>query len=118
MDKISIINLEIPARHGVYNFEKNKDEIFEIDIELFVNLSVPGKSDRLSDTINYGDVIAYVTDVFTKKDYNLIEAVGESICTALIKEYPVKKVCIRIRKPHAPINANFKTVEVELTRHI
>ena len=34
MDKISIINLKIPARHGVYEFEKDKDGLFELDIEL------------------------------------------------------------------------------------
>ena len=38
MDSIRIKNLKIPARHGVYEFEKEKDGIFEIDIELYLPL--------------------------------------------------------------------------------
>ena len=42
MDSIRINDLKIPARHGVYDFEKSKDGIFEIDLELFCNLKGAG----------------------------------------------------------------------------
>tara|TARA_S200000501_G_C20718446_1_gene697338 strand:+ start:439 stop:795 length:357 start_codon:yes stop_codon:yes gene_type:complete len=116
MDKISIIDLKIPARHGVYQSEKKKDEIFEIDVELYLDLRQAGKSDQLNDTVDYADVINLINNIFTFKDCQLIEAVGESICMELLKKYPIDKVLIRIRKPHAPIKAKFKTVEVELLR--
>ena len=45
MDSIRINDLKIPARHGVYDFEKSKDGIFEIDLELFCNLKVAVISD-------------------------------------------------------------------------
>ena len=35
---------------------------------------------------------------------------------SLLKEFDIQKVIIRVRKPHAPINADFKNVEVELLR--
>ena len=82
MDCIRIINLKIPGRHGVYEFEKEKDGLFELDVELFLDLKSAGKSDDLAKTVNYGEAV----------------------------------VMIRIRKPHAPISANFDTVEVELER--
>jgi len=31
-------------------------------------------------------------------------------------QFPAEKVMIKIRKPHAPIQANFDTVEVQLIR--
>ena len=37
MDCIRIINLKIPGRHGVYEFEKEKDGLFELDAELFLD---------------------------------------------------------------------------------
>ena len=46
MDKISIINLKIPARHGVYDFEKDKDGMFELDVEMYTDLSKSGNSDQ------------------------------------------------------------------------
>jgi len=116
MDKIKIINLKIPGRHGVYDFEKNVDKIFEIDAELYLRLSDYRNSDDIKSTVDYGEIISSIKEVFTKRDCKLIETVASSICDELLYKYPVKKVKIRIRKPHAPIDANFDTVEVELVR--
>ena len=116
MDKISIINLKIPARHGVYEFEKNKDGLFELDIEMYTDLNKAGRSDQLNETVNYDEAVGVITDLFIRKNYNLIEAAGEGICTGLLSKYPIEKVIVRIRKPHAPIMANLETVEVELVR--
>ena len=116
MDSIRINNLKIAARHGVYDFEKSKDGIFELDLELYCDLHKSGNSDKLSDTIDYQDVISFTTEEFTKKRYYLVEAVADAVCQRLLKEFDIQKVIIRVRKPHAPINADFKNVEVELLR--
>ena len=116
MDKIRILNLKILAKHGAYEFEKDKEGLFELDIEISTDLSMPGSSDDLKDTVNYGEAVSLITETFTEKDYNLVEAVGETICNRLLQQYPIQKVRIKIRKPHAPIMANLDTVEVELTR--
>lgn len=116
MDKVRILNLKIPARHGVYEFEKDKDSLFELDVEMQTDLSNAGQTDDLKDTINYDEAVSLITDLFTEKDYHLIEAVGETICKKLLNQFPIQKVVLRIRKPHAPIMANLGTVEVELIR--
>ena len=116
MDSIRINDLKIPARHGVYDFEKLKDGIFEIDLELFCNLKGAGISDHLGDTLDYQEIISFTIEEFTKKRYKLVEAVAESVCRRLLNEFQTEKVVIRVRKPHAPIKADFKNVEVELTR--
>ena len=116
MDCIRIINLKIPGRHGVYEFEKEKDGLFELDVELFLNLKSAGKSDDLSKTVNYDEAVGIIMEVFNSKDRNLIESVAEDIARELLFKYSVNKVIIRIRKPHAPISAIFDTVETELER--
>ena len=116
MDKIRLLNLKIPAKHGAYEFEKDKEGLFELDIEMFTDLSLPGSSDDLTDTVNYDKAVSLIREIFTEKEYNLIEAVGETICSRVLEQYPIQKVRIKIRKPHAPIMANLDTVEVELTR--
>ena len=116
MDCIRIKNLKIPARHGVYEFEKEKDGIFEIDINLYLPLLKAGKSDRLEDTINYEDIISTVTKAFTEKQYALVEAAAQSVCDRLLNDFKIDKITIRVRKPHAPIDADFEAVEVQLNR--
>ena len=116
MDSIHINDLKIPARHGVYDFEKSKDGIFEIDLELYCDLERAGISDNLGDTLDYQEIISFTIEEFTRKRYKLVEAVAESVCRRLLKEFQIEKVVIRVRKPHAPIEADFKNVEVVLIR--
>ena len=116
LDSIRINNLKIPARHGVFEFEKDKDGIFEIDLELFIPLKKSAKSDNLEDTINYQDIITITTESFTSKQYALVEAAAESVCNSLLNEFEIDNIIIRVRKPHAPIKADFDSVEIELHR--
>ena len=116
MDKISILKLKIPGNHGVYDFEKKTQGTFELDVELFLDLITPCNTDQLKDTVDYARVTEIVIRVFNEKHCNLIERVGEKICKELLNQFPVEKVMIKIKKPHAPIEANFDTVEVQLIR--
>ena len=116
MDIIRILNLKIPAKHGVFDFEKFENKTFQLDIMIYKNLNNAKKTDKLEDTIDYSDVIAIANEVFTKTDYNLIEYAGGKICDRLFAEYSPDKVIVKVRKPHAPIEANFDTVEVEIER--
>ena len=116
MDSIRIKNLRIPASHGVYEFEKEKNGTFELDLELYLPLLKAGKSDRLEDTINYKDIISTATKAFTDKHYALVEAAADSVCDRLLTEFDIDKITIRVRKPHALIDADFDTVEIELNR--
>ena len=116
MDCIRIKSLKVKARHGVYEFERKKDGAFELDIEIYLPLEKSGKSDKLEDTIDYDNIVSIVTKAFVEKDYNLVEAAAESVCEKLLDVLSVAKVILRVRKPHAPINADFDTIEVELIR--
>ena len=72
MDKIRILNLRIPAKHGVYDFEKKSVGIFEIDIQMQIDLSKAMISDDLKDTVDYNDVVELTKKIFSENDYNLI----------------------------------------------
>ena len=65
MDRIRILNLKIPAKHGAYEFEKDKEGLFELDIEMYTDLSLPGSSDDLTDTVNYDEAVSLITEIFT-----------------------------------------------------
>ena len=116
MDKISILNLKIAGNHGVYDFEKERPGTFEIDVEIFKDLSILQGKDDLKKTIDYSEVIRAIQKIFNEKRYNLIETLAEKICDNLLNNFLIASVKLRIRKPHAPIQANFETVEVEILR--
>ena len=48
---------------------------------------------------------------------NLIETLAESIADEILKDYPlVKKVQVKVHKPEAPINVEFKDVIVKIEK--
>ena len=106
----------MPAKHGVYEFEKEKEGIFEVDIYMYLDLKNAMISDDLKDSVDYSKVVDLVKKIFSESDCNLIEYVAGRICEGILEKYPIQKVVIKIRKPHAPIVADLDTVEVEIER--
>ena len=116
MEKIVIKGLKLYGYHGVNPEEKKNGQNFILDITLYVNLSNACYSDDLSDTVNYASVIKYVTAAFTGKSFNLIEAAAQHIANAVLCEYKsVMQIDLSLKKPEAPVKAEFKYVSVEIS---
>lgn len=117
MDKIYIKNLTLRAHHGVLQEEKEKGQNFVIDITVEADLKKARESDKLSDTVNYAEMIGTVSAVFMTEKNDLIEHAAERVADAILKKYEmVKCVTILLKKPEAPINADFSYVAVEITK--
>ena len=66
-DKIILKGMIFHAYHGIHEWEKSAGQKFVVDIEIFKNLSVPGKTDSIGDTINYSDIFIEVKSWTGKK---------------------------------------------------
>ena len=116
MDKIVIKGLRIFAYHGVNPEEKEKGQPFVLDITLYKDLSLPGATDDLNDTVNYSRVAKTATRVMLAQKDDLIERAASRVAEAVLAEFPVREVTVRLKKPRAPIAADFDYVAVEITR--
>lgn len=117
MDKILIRDLKIFAYHGVNPEEKENGQNFVLDIDLSVNMNRACQSDNVEDTVSYAKVIKTVKKVFTQEKYDLLERAAEVTAQEILCEYEgVLAVHIVLKKPEAPINADFGYVGVEITR--
>ncbi|MBR2046199.1 MAG: 2-amino-4-hydroxy-6-hydroxymethyldihydropteridine diphosphokinase [Agathobacter sp.] len=116
-DFIKITNLEIYAYHGVLEEEKQKGQIFFVNLKLYMPLRKPGLSDALVDAVNYDEVCSLVVDVFTKEVYDLIEKAAEKTVEALMHQFPaLQAVEMELRKPDAPITCAPEDVSVNIYR--
>ena len=115
---IRIIGLKFSAKHGVLPEEKKLPQPFEVDVEIKLDLSVPAQSDRLEDTVNYSHVVSMVKEVMNGEQCNLIERLAGRIVDKVCTIIDEGEVIVRVRKPHAPIDMQFDTIEVELQRII
>ena len=117
MDKILIRDLKIFAFHGVNEEEKINGQNFVFDIDLYVNMTKACYSDNVEDTVSYAKVIKTVTRVFTAKKYDLLEKAAQITADAILDEYSdVSKVTVTLKKPEAPMKADFSFVGVQIER--
>lgn len=116
-DKIIIKDLKLFAYHGVNEEEKINGQNFVLDIECETDLSAACRSDDLNDTVSYAQIIKSVRAVFTKEKYDLIEKAAQTVAGHILKSYPpIKAVEVTLKKPEAPIKADFGYVAVRIRR--
>lgn len=117
MDKIIIKDLKLYAYHGVNPEEKIEGQNFILDIECKIDLSKPCKTDDVNDTVNYAQIIKLVRKVFTDQKHDLIEKAAQEVADAILGNFDmIKKVKILLKKPEAPVKADFGYVAVEIKR--
>lgn len=116
MDIIEIKGLRVFAYHGVNTEEKEKGQPFELDIALEADLSVPGRTDFLSETVNYAKVSKLAIAIMQEEKNNLIERAATRVAEGILEEFPVEAVTVKLKKPRAPIAADFAYVAVSITR--
>ncbi len=118
-DRLSLLGMRFEARHGVHRWEKETAQPFEVDLILHADLAPAAERDALDATADYGALHALVRDVVEGRSFDLIEALAGAIAgAALAATDPtvVDAVEVRVRKPKAPIDGAFDTVEAALIR--
>ncbi|MFH1755187.1 MAG: dihydroneopterin aldolase [Candidatus Latescibacterota bacterium] len=115
-DIIRLKGITVFGHYGVSPQEREVGQKIQIDLELFADLQAACNSDSLGDTINYESVYSKVIETVSDRKHKLIESLGEDICYELLKEFPVSRVTINLRKLNLPFPNNLSHVEVCLTR--
>jgi dihydroneopterin aldolase len=117
MDKITIKNLKIFAFHGVNPEEKENGQNFFLDIDYYLNMQRACQSDCLDDTVSYAKVVKTVRRAFTGESYDLIERAAQAVADAIFDEFEsIYKLEITLKKPEAPVNADFEYMAVTIIR--
>ena len=117
MDKIIIKGLKVFAYHGVNPEEKVDGQNFIVDISAHCSLEKAGKTDNLNDTVSYAKMLKTTARVMTEDKYDLLERVAHRVAEQILAEYDsIEHVDVCIKKPEAPIKADFDFVAVEISR--
>jgi len=118
-DRLSLIGMRFQARHGVHAREKEVAQPFVVDVVLHADLAPAAERDDLTATADYGAVYEVVRGIVEGRSFDLIEGLAGAIAGAVLAATDpaiVDGVEVRVRKPKAPIDGAFDTVEATLTR--
>ncbi|WP_027415793.1 dihydroneopterin aldolase [Aneurinibacillus terranovensis] len=117
MDRIILSKMQFYGYHGVFEEENKLGQRFYVDLEAYFDLSKPGHSDNLEDTINYADIYSTIRQIVEGERYQLVEAVAERIAAKILTKYPViQETLVRVTKPDPPIPGHYQSVAVEIIR--
>ena len=116
MDRIILKGIRFHGYHGVVEAERQIGQKYEIDLELMTDLSTAGKTDDLSHTIDYAQVVELVIEIGTRQSFQLFEAIGETIAEAILAQFQVEEVRITVKKLSPPIEPRLTYAGVEIHR--
>jgi 7,8-dihydroneopterin aldolase/epimerase/oxygenase len=115
MSRVIIRNIEFQGRHGASADERKSARRFQVDVEMTFDMSRAIESDRLSDTVNYHEVCALVSELGSARPHRLLEALAAAMLTAICERWPEAEVRLELRKLHPPCPGNPSYTAVELT---
>ena len=98
------------ANHGVYDFERARDQRFSADIVMWVETA--GATDDIAATVSYADIADEAMAVLTGTAVDLIETLAETIAARVMSHEGVVGTEVTVHKPDAPIDHPFADVSV------
>ncbi len=114
-DVILLEGVEVPASLGVTEAERRMRRPVRLDLELGFDLSAAGRSDELTETIDYSELYEVVAKVAGGREHRLVEALGERIVSAIFENFPIDHVRLTVRKSK-PIAGVLDWAGIRITR--
>ena len=116
-DRIILKGMRFYGYHGVNPEEKALGQSYVVDLAADVDLSRPGASDRLEDTVSYTLMYRVAKAVIEGDSRNLLEALAQDIADRLLTELPLAGVQVRVKKPAPPVKGSaIRYAAVEIYR--
>ena len=97
-DKIFLEGVRFYGHHGVTPAEQAVGAWFSVDVELSLNLTPAVLSDDLASAVDYSEVGRRIVEIGTKERCSLLERLAGMLAEALLREFPIHEVRIRLRK--------------------
>lgn len=107
---IALKGLGALANHGVYDFERDRNQRFSADIVMWVETA--GTADDIAATVSYADIADEAMAVLTGSAVDLIETLAETIASHVMSHEGVVGTEVTVHKPDAPIDHPFADVSV------
>lgn len=116
MDSIHLRGIRSYGYTGVLPEEQVLGQWFEVELTLWLDLSQPGVSDRLEDTLDYRGLVNNVQVLVKTAKFKLLERLATAIADQALESIKVEQVQVRLTKLAAPIPDFEGQVSIELTR--
>lgn len=115
-DRIFIEGIKFHGFHGLTRLERQIGVRLSVDVILEADLERSGRSDRISNTLDYRRVHEKVLELGRGHSHRLLESFALALLDALLAEFPVERATVRVRKETPILDGIVDAVGVEMTR--
>ena len=114
--EIDLRSLSIYTHHGVSDAEREVGQRLEFDVSFDVPDCDAVLTDRIEDTVDYGEVCDIVALAATERSYRTLERLAQVVGERLMERYGCESVRVRAAKPEPPLPLAIQEVGVEVTQ--
>jgi dihydroneopterin aldolase len=116
-DRLEIRGLRVVAVHGVLAEETERAQPFELDLDVWADLTGASRSDDLADTVDYGELVARAAGAAGAPRCALLEAVAARVADAVLGvDARISAVAVTVRKLRPPVPFDLASAGVRVLR--
>ena len=115
---IEITGLSLYTRHGVSEAERELGQRLVIDIAFELTDCDAMVTDRIEDTVDYGEVCEQVALAAQERSYKTLERLCSAVADRLIDRFGAESVRVKATKPEPPIPLPVEEVSVEVWKEV
>ena len=101
---------------GILPEEVERRQPFEIDVDVDCDLSAAGSSDDLSNTIDYGGLVAEIQALADDQRYGLLERFASDVAQVVLQHALATATRVTIRKLRPPVPQDLASSGVTIRR--
>lgn len=118
MGQIKLTQLRFHTCHGALPHEQHVAQEFWVDVEVHMDVSAAGESDRLRDTVNYAAIAHAVEAIMMGPPVKLLETLATRIHSAVHGQDPrIDRVGVKVTKVDPPLGIPSGGVAVVVDDH-
>jgi dihydroneopterin aldolase len=111
---IEVTGLSLYTRHGVSDAERELGQRLVFDVAFELDECDATVTDRVEDTVDYGEVCEQVALAAQERSYRTLERLCTAIADRLIDRFGAESVRVKASKPEPPIPLPVDEVSVEV----
>lgn len=101
MDIVYIRELEIRTIIGIYDWEREQQQIVSLDLEMGSDIAKAAATDTIENALDYKAVAKRLINFIENSEFYLVETMAEQVASIVLNEFDVPWVKLRLGKPGA-----------------
>jgi dihydroneopterin aldolase len=114
VDRLSLSGIKIYPQIGVTVEERSKPQECEADLTIWNNFEGAASQDSIESSIDYCRLLELVRETAAEGEFSLVETLAYKIVRKILREFPVDRTRVKIRKRPVSIKEQVDYVEIEV----